>query len=126
MPVDECKSLQIGCLRDRTLYSLSLDMKIMELTEGFLRNFILNNHVCMVLYELRCNLWVCFRCFICNNEVQEDESAVQKRDSKTLLARFNEQIHPLYELLQECEDVKLAPELLEPEPVDIKKARLVI
>ena len=82
--------------------------------------------MCKVLYELQCNLWVCFRCFICNNEVQEDESAVQKRDSKTLLARFNEQIHPLYELLQECEDVKLAPELLEPEPVDIKKARLVI
>lgn len=64
-----------------------------------------------------------FKCFICHNEVQEDESATQKKDARTLLARFNEQIHPIYELLQECEDVKLAPELLEPEPTDIKKAR---
>ena len=63
------------------------------------------------------------RCFICQSEVQEDESAIQKKDARTLLARFNEQIQPIYELLQECEDVKLAPELLEPEPTDIKKAR---
>ena len=68
---------------------------------------------------------VYFRCFICGNEVQEDESAVQKKDARTLLAKFNEQIHPIYELLQECEDIKLAPELLEPDPVDIRKARFV-
>ncbi|KAL4233872.1 General transcription factor IIE subunit 1 [Mactra antiquata] len=61
-----------------------------------------------------------FRCTICDNEVVEDESAIQKKDARTLLAKFNEQIQPLIELLQECEDVRLAPELLEPEPTDIR------
>ena len=50
----------------------------------------------------------------------EDESATNAKDAQTLLATFNEQIQPLYELLRECEDVKLAPELLEPEPTDIR------
>lgn len=45
---------------------------------------------------------------------------MNKTDARTLLAKFNEQIEPIYELLKECEDIKLAPELLEPEPVDIK------
>lgn len=30
--------------------------------------------------------------------------------------RFNEQVQVLYEYLRRAEDVKLAPELLEPEP----------
>ncbi|XP_052810686.1 general transcription factor IIE subunit 1-like isoform X2 [Mya arenaria] len=61
-----------------------------------------------------------FRCTICQNEVIEDESAVNAKDARTLLAKFNEQIQQLYDLLRECEDVKLAPELMEPEPIDIK------
>ncbi|WAR07729.1 T2EA-like protein [Mya arenaria] len=60
------------------------------------------------------------RCTICQNEVIEDESAVNAKDARTLLAKFNEQIQQLYDLLRECEDVKLAPELMEPEPIDIK------
>lgn len=53
----------------------------------------------------------------------EDESATNQKDARTLLAKFNEQIQPLYDLLRECEDVKLAPELMEPEPTDIRSSQ---
>ncbi|GAB1604770.1 general transcription factor IIE subunit 1-like [Argonauta hians] len=59
-------------------------------------------------------------CMICQVEVVEDESAIPKQDARTMLAKFNEQIQPIYDLLKECEDVRLAPEILEPEPVDMK------
>ena len=62
-----------------------------------------------------------FVCSFCQSEVEEDESAVSTKDARTLLAKFNEQIQPLYELLKECDDIKLAPELLEPEATDIRQ-----
>ncbi|KAF7659967.1 hypothetical protein LDENG_00290270 [Lucifuga dentata] len=64
-----------------------------------------------------------FRCTFCQNEVEEDESAVPKKDARTLVARFNEQIEPIYVLLRETEDVNLAPDLLEPEPTEIPALR---
>lgn len=51
--------------------------------------------------------------------MEEDQSALPKKDSRLLLAKFNEQLEPLFVLLQQVEGIKLAPELLEPEPVDI-------
>ena len=54
-------------------------------------------------------------------QVEEDESSVPRQDARTLLAQFNEQIQPVVELLKVLEDVRLAPEVLEPEPTDIKK-----
>ncbi|XP_008118689.1 general transcription factor IIE subunit 1 [Anolis carolinensis] len=60
-----------------------------------------------------------FRCTFCETEVEEDESAMPKKDARTLVARFNEQIEPIYEVLRETEDVNLAHELLEPEPMEI-------
>lgn len=51
--------------------------------------------------------------------MEEDESAVPKKDARTLVARFNEQIEPIYVLLRETEDVNLSHELLEPEPTEI-------
>lgn len=51
--------------------------------------------------------------------MEEDESAMPKKDARTLVARFNEQIEPIYALLRETEDVNLAYELLEPEPMEI-------
>ncbi|CAO2631983.1 General transcription factor IIE subunit 1 [Lemmus lemmus] len=60
-----------------------------------------------------------FRCTFCHTEVEEDESAMPKKDARTLLARFNEQIEPIYALLRETEDVNLAYEILEPEPTEI-------
>lgn len=60
------------------------------------------------------------RCTYCDAEVEEEYSTVPKQDARTLMVKFNEQIEPIYVLLREVEDVKLAPELLEPEPIDIK------
>ncbi|XP_052037650.1 general transcription factor IIE subunit 1-like [Apodemus sylvaticus] len=67
-----------------------------------------------------------FHCTFCHTEVEENESAMPKKDARTLLARFNEQIEPIYALLREIEDVKLAYEILEPEPTEtpaLKKSK---
>jgi len=60
-----------------------------------------------------------FRCTFCRTIVEEDQTSLPKNDSRMMMARFNEQMAPLYSLLSEVEDVKLAPSLLEPEPTDI-------
>ncbi|XP_062862006.1 general transcription factor IIE subunit 1 [Trichomycterus rosablanca] len=60
-----------------------------------------------------------FHCTFCQTEVEEDESAVPKKDARTLVARFNEQIEPIYVLLRDTEDINLSHELLEPEPTEI-------
>lgn len=64
-----------------------------------------------------------FRCTYCGGAVEEDGSAMPKKDSRLLLAKFNEQLQPLYDLLRDVENIKLAPECLEPEPVDIETIR---
>lgn len=60
-----------------------------------------------------------FRCSYCSEPVEEDQAALPRQDSRLLLARFNDQIQPLYTLLRELDDVRLAPQLLEPEPTDL-------
>lgn len=40
-----------------------------------------------------------------------------------MLARFNEHFQSLYDLLRQVENIKLSPECLEPEPVDIDTIR---
>nr|XP_033797275.1 general transcription factor IIE subunit 1 [Geotrypetes seraphini] len=60
-----------------------------------------------------------FRCTFCQTEVEEDESAMPKKDARMLVARFNEQIEPIYALLRETEDINLSYEILEPEPTEI-------
>ncbi|KAM4781479.1 general transcription factor IIE subunit 1-like [Cyanocitta cristata] len=60
-----------------------------------------------------------FRCTYCNTEVEEDGSAFPKRDARTLLAKFNEQIEPVFVLLRETEDIVLPYDLLEPQPTEI-------
>lgn len=64
-----------------------------------------------------------FRCTYCGGGVEEDGSAMPKKDSRLLLAKFNEQIQPVYDLLRDVENIKLAPECLEPEAVDIETIR---
>lgn len=64
-----------------------------------------------------------FRCTYCREIVEEDQSALPKKDSRLMLAKFNEQLEPLYVLLREVEGIRLAPEVLEPEPVDISALR---
>lgn len=67
-----------------------------------------------------------FRCYMCRAVVEEDQSALPKKDSRLLMARFNEQMEALYMLLREVEDVKLAPSLLEPEPTDISHLQRLV
>ena len=67
-----------------------------------------------------------FSCLFCGSSVVEDMSAMPKKDSRLMLARFNEQLQPLYDLLREVEGIKLAPEVLEPEPVDIDFIRGIL
>jgi len=61
-----------------------------------------------------------FKCTFCAGTVEEDESAMPKKDSRLLLAKFNDQMEKLYELLRAVEDIKLAPEVLEPDPVNLE------
>ncbi|NXC75413.1 T2EA factor, partial [Anhinga anhinga] len=60
-----------------------------------------------------------FRCTYCNTEVEEDASALPRHDARTLLAKFNEQIEPIFVLLHETEDIVLPYHLLEPQPTEI-------
>ncbi|NXT91825.1 T2EA factor, partial [Anhinga rufa] len=60
-----------------------------------------------------------FRCTYCNTEVEEDASALPRHDARTLLAKFNEQIEPIFVLLRETEDIVLPYDLLEPQPTEI-------
>uniref|UniRef100_A0A8C3V9Y8 General transcription factor IIE subunit 1 n=1 Tax=Catharus ustulatus TaxID=91951 RepID=A0A8C3V9Y8_CATUS len=60
-----------------------------------------------------------FRCTYCNTEVEEDGSGLPKHDARTLLAKFNEQIEPIFVLLRETEDIVLPYDLLEPQPTEI-------
>lgn len=64
-----------------------------------------------------------FKCTYCRCIVEEDMSAMPKKDSRMQMARFNSQMEPLFELLRQVEGIKLAPEVLEPEPVDINTIR---
>lgn len=64
-----------------------------------------------------------FRCTFCGSLVEEDASALPQKNSRLLLARFNEQLQQLFELLRAVENIKLSPECLEPEPVDIDTIR---
>ncbi|XP_010016558.1 PREDICTED: general transcription factor IIE subunit 1 [Nestor notabilis] len=60
-----------------------------------------------------------FHCTYCNTELEEDASAVLKRDARNLLAKFNEQMEPVFVLLRETEDIALPYEFLEPQPTEI-------
>lgn len=64
-----------------------------------------------------------FRCTYCSSLVEEDMSALPQKDSRVMLVRFNEQMQTFYDLLKAVENIKLAPECLEPEPVDIETIR---
>ena len=47
-----------------------------------------------------------FKCTFCGSSVDEDEAAMPKKDSRLLLAKFNEQMEKLYDLLRTVEDIK--------------------
>ena len=57
------------------------------------------------------------KCTLCEGLVEEDSAHIkQSNTSRTSLACFNEQMEPIFRLLRECENMNLAPAVLEPEP----------
>lgn len=62
-------------------------------------------------------------CSYCQTEVEEEASEAPKTSSQSLMTRFNGQMEPIYKLLQELDGINLAPEILEPQPKEMKTAR---
>lgn len=60
-----------------------------------------------------------FHCTFCGELVEEDTSVLPQQDSRVMLANFNEVVEPFYSILRELDGIRLAPELLEPEPTRI-------
>lgn len=56
-----------------------------------------------------------FRCSLCGDPVIEDPNVLPAADSRLVLAKFNEQIEPLYLLLKDVEGMILPSEMVEPE-----------
>ena len=57
-----------------------------------------------------------FHCSYCNGDVEEDANHINTQTKGSSLGRFNEQMEQIYNLLKECENINLAPEVLEPTP----------
>ncbi|XP_065649221.1 general transcription factor IIE subunit 1 [Hydra vulgaris] len=57
-----------------------------------------------------------FKCTFCNGLVEEDVSYIKNYSSSSSLAKFNEQLETIFKLLRQCENINLAPEVLEPTP----------
>ena len=69
----------------------------------------------------------CLRCTYCHSELVEELShhAAGQTDTRSLMAKFNDQIEPIYALLRKVEDMRLSAEILEPEPTDYRPARFI-
>ena len=69
----------------------------------------------------------CLRCTYCHSELVEElsEHTAGQTDTRSLMAKFNDQIEPIYALLRKVEDVRLSAEILEPEPTDYRPLRLI-
>ena len=81
--------------------------------------------VCVKVGHLVDMLTGCLRCTYCQSEVIEEQSelAAGHTDTRSLMAKFNDHIEPIYALLRKVEDIRLSAEILEPEPTDYKSAR---
>lgn len=65
------------------------------------------------------DIFLTMTCLYCNSEVEEDVSCLPNRSSRNLLAKFNTQMEIVFELLSRVEHVRLADDILRPEPVDL-------
>ncbi|ESN91068.1 hypothetical protein HELRODRAFT_90493 [Helobdella robusta] len=55
-----------------------------------------------------------YNCTYCLTEVEEEVYDKNHFDSRTLMAKFNEQMEPFYDLLRELDGIKLSDTLLDP------------
>jgi len=65
------------------------------------------------------DIFLTMTCLFCGAEVEEDVSCLPNRSSRNLLAKFNTQMEIVFELLSRVEHVRLADDILRPEPVDM-------
>lgn len=65
------------------------------------------------------DIFLTMRCILCGADVDEDTSALPKQSARNLMNKFNTQMAPIFELLRRVEHVRLAENILRPEPVDM-------
>jgi len=67
----------------------------------------------------------CLRCTYCRAELVEEQTqrSAGRTDSRSLMAKFNDEIEPIYALLRKVEDIRLSSDILEPEPTDYRPTR---
>uniref|UniRef100_T1JQD5 Uncharacterized protein n=1 Tax=Tetranychus urticae TaxID=32264 RepID=T1JQD5_TETUR len=65
-------------------------------------------------------------CSYCGEIVEEDPDVLPKADSRLILAKFNDQMEPLYMLLKEVEDIKIPADLLEPDPIEVNGSTIKV
>ena len=56
------------------------------------------------------------KCSFCHGMVEEDPLQLTSLGTGSSLGKFNEQMETIFNLLKECENINLAPEVLEPTP----------
>lgn len=59
------------------------------------------------------------KCLYCNSDVDEDVSCLPNRTTRNLLAKFNTQMDVVFQLLSKVENIRLADDLLVPQPADM-------
>ncbi|KAF6017789.1 GTF2E1 [Bugula neritina] len=60
-----------------------------------------------------------FKCMMCSSEMEEQQSSDTVQNARALVAKFNEQIEKLYDLLHLCDKFRLSHHILEPAPRDV-------
>lgn len=65
------------------------------------------------------DIFFTMRCDHCGGDVEEDASSLPSRASRNLLPKMNMQLKVVFELLEKLEHVRLADNILCPEPMDM-------
>lgn len=65
------------------------------------------------------DIFITMMCDHCGGDVDEDASSLPSRSSRNLLAKLNTQLEIVFVLLQKLEHLRLADDILRPEPMDM-------
>jgi transcription initiation factor IIE alpha subunit len=65
------------------------------------------------------DIFLTMTCLYCNAEVEEDVSCLPNRSTVNLQAIFNTQMNVVFQLLSKVENIRLADDILVPQPVDM-------
>ncbi|XP_060858217.1 general transcription factor IIE subunit 1-like isoform X2 [Metopolophium dirhodum] len=107
---------RISILRSEKFLQTRLRMETGADSKAQKVNYYFINYKADMLFDFQTNE---FHCTFCGELVEEDSSVLPQQDSRVMLANFNEVVEPFYTILRELDGIRLAPELLEPEPTRI-------